>query len=317
MDYFVFLAASNFMWYFVPPSDFFAYLQNPLEHKYLLIFLCGIATFLIADIVLIKENFCIYICPYSRVQSVLCDNDTVMTVYDYKRGGVVFNEEGVKLWKKPPEKDAECTGCEACVRVCPTHIDIRKGMQLECINCLECSDACTKVMGNLGKETLIPWTSPEAIDTRKAVQYIRPKTIVYLVALGITLVGLLYMGSTKENMLLNINRYELYKIGENNRVENSYIFLFQNIDKESHEFYFEIEDNPGIFIKRPSHPFVVDSGEKLKQVVVLYTDKNFAQYNQKETHIPLKIRAYALDSDKSIEVLRETVFIYPPTKELK
>ena len=149
-----FIVASNLMWYFVPPHDFFSYLQDPLEHKYLMIFLLGFTIFLIFDVVFLKENFCIYMCPYSRVQSVLYDNDTIMTTYDYKRGGEIFNVQGVKLWKKPETLNAECTGCEACVKVCPTHIDIRKGMQLECINCLECADECTKVMGNLGKATL-------------------------------------------------------------------------------------------------------------------------------------------------------------------
>lgn len=311
-----FVAASNFMWYFVPPLDFFAYIQDPLEHKYLLIFLFGIAIFLIADIVFIKENFCIYMCPYSRVQSVLYDNDTIMTVYDYKRGGVVFNPEGIKLWKKPPESSAECIGCEACVRICPTHIDIRKGMQLECINCLECSDACTKVMGKLGKETLISWTSPRAIDMRNKVNYIRFKTIAYVVALGITIIGLLFMSSTKEDMLLNINRNELYTIRDHHRVENSYIFLFQNTKQEPYEFYFEIENNPAIKIRRPSKAFSIKAGEKFKQIVVLYTDENLAQDTQKDTHIPIKIKAYALDSKEPIEIFRESVFIYPPSKGL-
>ena len=67
-----------------------------------------------------------------------------------------------------------------------------------------------------------------------------------------------------------------------------------------------------IKIKRPSKPFYIKSGEKLKQVVVLYTDENLAKDSEKDTHIPLKIRAYALDSEEKIEVIRESVFIYPP-----
>ncbi|MCI7765919.1 cytochrome c oxidase accessory protein CcoG [Helicobacter sp.] len=306
------IIAANFMWYFIPPSDFFAYIQNPLEHKYLYMFWLGITIFLIADIIFIKENFCIYMCPYSRVQSVLYDNDTIMAVYDYKRGGVVFDSKGIKLWKKPETPNAECTGCEACVKICPTHIDIRKGMQLECINCLECSDACTKVMTKLGKPSLISWTSPQAIEKQQKVRYMRFKTIAYLAALVIVLVGLLYMSSTKESMLLNINRSELYTMRDNYRVENSYIFLFQNTNRNGYEFYFEIEGNDMIKIKRPSKPFYIKSGEKLKQVVVLYTDENLAKDSEKDTHIPLKIRAYALDSEEKIEVIRESVFIYPP-----
>lgn len=306
-----FIAASNLMWFFVPPHDFFAYLQEPLDHKYLMIFLLGFTIFLIFDVVFLKENFCIYMCPYSRVQSVLYDNDTIMTTYDYKRGGEVFNAQGVKLWKKPESLNAECTGCEACVKVCPTHIDIRKGMQLECINCLECADECTKVMGNLGKQTLISWTSPQAIEDRLKVRYFRFKTIAYIVALCAVFIGLIIMGSTKESMLLNINRGELYTIRDNGIVENSYVFLFQNTDKLEHEFYFEVVDNPNITIKRPSKTFKIKSGEKYKQIVVLQTANNLAQSDTKDTHIPIQIRAYAVDSE-AIEVFRKSVFIYPP-----
>lgn len=311
------LAASNFMWYFVPPTDFFNYIQNPLEHKYLFIFLLGITAFLIADIIFIKENFCIYMCPYSRVQSVLYDNDTIMTVYDYKRGGEVFDAKGIKLWKKPETPNAECTGCEACVKICPTHIDIRKGMQLECINCLECSDACTRVMGKLGKETLISWTSPQSIEERQKVRYVRFKTIAYTIALLVVFTTLLLMSSTKEDMLLNINRQELYSIRDNTRVENSYIFLFQNTKNKDYQFYFEIEGNPTIKIKRPSKPFTIKSGEKFKQVVVLYTDENLSRDAAKDTHIPLKIKAFATDSKEPIAVFRESVFIYPPSKNVQ
>lgn len=312
------VAASNLMWYFVPPEDFFKYIQNPLEHKFLFIFWLGFTIALIAIVVFIKENFCIYMCPYSRVQSVLYDNDTIMTVYDYKRGGAVFDPKGIKLWKKPEVPNAECTGCEACVKICPTHIDIRKGMQLECINCLECSDACTKVMGKLGKETLISWTSPQSIEDRQKVRYMRFKTIGYIVAMVVVFSALLVMSSKKEDMLLNINRQELYTIRDNARVENSYIFLFQNTQREAYEFYFEVQGNADIKIKRPSKPFLIQPGEKSKQVVVLYTDnKNLAQDAQKDTHIPLNIKAYAIGSEKPIEVFRESVFIYPPSKALQ
>jgi polyferredoxin len=88
-----FVAAADFIWYFVPPEDFFKYLQNPGEHGVMIGLLVGVALFLIADIVFIKENFCVYICPYARVQSVMYDDDTFQTVYDYKRGGYIYKED--------------------------------------------------------------------------------------------------------------------------------------------------------------------------------------------------------------------------------
>ncbi|MFY4786023.1 cytochrome c oxidase accessory protein CcoG, partial [Aliarcobacter butzleri] len=69
------LAASIFMWYFVPPDDCFAYLQDPSAHLFLTGFVLAIAGFLVYVVVLLKGDFCVYICPYSRVPSVVCDNN--------------------------------------------------------------------------------------------------------------------------------------------------------------------------------------------------------------------------------------------------
>ena len=85
-----FVAAADFLWFFVPPEEFFAYLSDPMEHLTLVGMLVGIALFIILDVVFIKENFCVYICPYSRVQSVLYDVDTVMAIYDPNRGGEIY-----------------------------------------------------------------------------------------------------------------------------------------------------------------------------------------------------------------------------------
>ncbi|MCC2988247.1 cytochrome c oxidase accessory protein CcoG, partial [Campylobacter jejuni] len=162
------------------------------------------------DITYLQEKFCVYVCPYARIQSVMFDHDTMQVIYDEKRGGLIYDGH-TKLHKKPPE--GECIGCEACVSICPTHIDIRKGMQLECINCLECADACSKVQSKFNRPSLINWTSAKAIETRSKVHYLRFRTIAYFIVLLIALLTLIIMGSKKESMLLNINRSsELYNI---------------------------------------------------------------------------------------------------------
>jgi cytochrome c oxidase accessory protein FixG len=315
------------MWYFVPPEDFFKYIQNPSDHMSLVGFVIGLALFLIADIVFIKEDFCVYICPYSRVQSVLYDDDTLMAIYNPNRGGTIYEGHGPnrhKLYNKKKElleaqPDAECTMCESCVAVCPTHIDIRKGMQLECINCLECVDACTHVMGALGKPSLVKWSSVRETEKQEGkTRIFRPKVIAYFTVLILVLVALFTMGSKKEHMLLNINKTtRLYKVLPHGVVENDYLFLFANTDSKRHKYYFEVVSNDKLEIVRPKEPFGIAPGKKRKKVVVLRTHDKLADSTRKDVPIPVTIRAYAVDDKDKIVVERNTVFVYPRADQLK
>ncbi len=274
------IASADLLWYFVPPEDFFAYLAHPADHMTLFGTVIITALFLIYDIVFLKEDFCIYVCPYSRVQSVLYDDHTVMALYNPHRGGDIYDEHHNKNFTAQKdlqafEPAAECTTCESCVTVCPTHIDIRKGLQLECINCLECVDACTTVMGKLGKESLVTWSSDyEIIDQKGKTQYFRPKVLAYIgLLVGISIIlGL--MGSKKEHMLLNINKENrLYAVertaGGKVQVDNAYEFLLQNTENEKLEFFFEVIPPKGmegkIIIVKPSKEFSAVPGIKKKK----------------------------------------------------
>lgn len=312
------VAASNLIWYFIPPEDFFEYIKNPSEHPLVIGIVLGFTTFLIFDIVYLGEKFCVYICPYARVQSTMFDTDTVQVIYDDKRGGKIYDDSKNLIANKP--ENGECVGCQACVRICPTHIDIRKGMQLECINCLECADACAHVMGKFNKPSLISWTSQNATQTGEKVKLIRFRTIGYMVVISIVFVALFIVGGTKENMLLNINRAtELYRIDvENNNVivNNDYTFLFENTDKKDHSYYFEI-DNKDIQIHRPQEPVKIGAGYKRKIIVSLYTDKTLANDDRKDTIFPIKIKAYAMDDKENIVVNRDSIFVYPKNVEIQ
>ena len=300
------IIAANFMWFFVPPFEFLAYISEPSEHKILLAFWLGIAAWLVYDVVILKENFCVYVCPYARVQSVMFDSDTIQVIYNQNRGGVIY--DGKEKFKKPKEEGALCTGCEACVRICPTHIDIRKGMQLECINCLECSDACAKVMGHFNESSLIEWRSINSQNENKKVKIFRFRTVAYLVILCVVLVAAALMSGKKESMLLNINRTsELYKVLDQGEVENSYVFLVQNTQSKDHKFYFEIDDK-SIEISRPNKPFTLKAGAKQKVIVTLKSKNENTSEKDLLKHI--NIRAYATD-EPTISVQRASTFIYP------
>ena len=317
------LAAADFMWFFIPPADFFTYLQNPSEHMLMIGIVLSIAAFLVWDVVFIQENFCVYVCPYSRVQSVLYDDDTIQAIYSEKRGGKIYDENSkdkIVFKAKDLENESdECTACQSCVTVCPTHIDIRKGSQLECINCLECVDACTTVMGKLGKESLVQWSSTNNIVHGKKTQLLRSKTIMYAAAL-IIIVGMLFvMGGTKEYMLLNINKTtQLYKIKDNNEVVNNFLVLFQNTQKETYTYNLEIigEYKDKIQIKR-FKPFKLSRGKLAKKVVQLSTKELLVDNDRQDTPITVTLRSWATENPEKIFVFRKAVFIYPRSDKLK
>lgn len=326
-----FVAAADLMWYFVPPEDFLAYIQNPGEHPVLIGSILGIVAFLVYDVIFLQENFCVYVCPYSRIQSVLYDDDTVMAIYNPNRGGEIYNDKKEKMFTKQKDllsvnTNAECTTCESCVTVCPTHIDIRQGLQLECINCLECVDACTEVMGKLGKPSLVEWSSEkETLYMKGKTHYFRPKIIGYIAILVIVSIVLVMMGSKKEYMLLNVNKenrlYSIHKEESSVRVDNAYTFLLQNTLNEDHEYYFEVIAPKGmegkIKIGSPEKPFKVKPGIVKKKVVVLYTNDMLVNDDRKDTVIPITIKAYAMDDKEKVMVLRESTFTFPRADMLK
>lgn len=314
------IASSNFMWYFVPPEDFFAYLADPFEHLMMIGIVLCTAAFIIYDIIILKEDFCIYVCPYSRVQSVLYDDNTYQAIYSVKRGGAIYDDKKEKtIFKIKDFKDpnAECTACEACVSVCPTHIDIRKGLQLECINCLECVDACTTVMGKLGKPSLVQWSNTNDIVENRPTKLIRKNTVMYFVSLAITFALLFVMSGEKEYMLLNVNKdTELYKIKENNLVSNNYLLLFQNTESKPLTYELEIVDNPDIKITR-FEPFTLSPGKMAKKVVILETDKLLVDNNLKDTPILVTFKAYAKEEPEKVKVFRKATFFFPRSDKLQ
>jgi cytochrome c oxidase accessory protein FixG len=321
-----YLAAANFLWFFIPPEDFFSYLADYQNHWGLIGTMTAIALFLVYDIVFLQEKFCVYVCPYSRIQSVLYDEHTVMSLYNTNRGGNIYDEKHEKQYTKQKDlqadvANAECTTCEACVTICPTHIDIRKGFQLECINCLECVDACTTVMGKLGKPSLVTWSSEyEVIDQKGKTKFFRGKILGYIGILVALMVILAIMGSEKENMLLNINKEgRLYstKVLSDGKVavDNAYVFLLQNTQNETMDFYFDVIPPEGmegkITIEKPSEKFEAVPGVKKKKVVILRTTEMLVDDVRKDTIIPIKIKAYAIGHEENIVVYRDAVFIFP------
>jgi len=153
-----------------------------------------------------REQACIIVCPYGRLQGVLLDNNSINVAYDYVRGE---GDAGRGKFRKKDDRAAsglgDCVDCNLCVAVCPTGIDIRNGTQLECINCTACIDACNDTMEKVGFEKgLIRYTSENDIEKGEKFKFgIRHKFYVgVLTALVALLVGLLIFRGEVETVVL-------------------------------------------------------------------------------------------------------------------
>ena len=301
--------SSNFMLYFIPPEDFFVYIQNPADHSFMIIFILTVALFLVYDIVFMKENFCVYICPYSRIQSVLYDDNTKQVSYDFNRGGKVYENNVKSIFKvKQWSNNEECTTCEACVKVCPTHIDIRKGLQVECINCLECSDACSTVMGKLNKESLINWGSTNTVINKKNVSIFTKKNLTYFVSLFLCIFLAFYFSLEKEDFLVNANKTtELYSKKENGIISNNYILTIHNTQDKDYTFDIRLLENKDFKIKR-FDSFELKAGEKTKKIFILETTEDFEKLEKKPSKISIEI--FTKENEK-VKVTRQIAFFYP------
>ena len=216
-------------------------------------------------------------------------------------------------------EDDECIACQQCVTVCPTHIDIRKGTQLECINCLECVDACTKVQGKLGRESLVHWSSTSEIYQGNKTKLFRKKTYMYIGAIVAIFAMLFIMGGKKEYMLLNVNKgTQLYKIKDNNRVINNYTLLFQNTESKKHTYKLEVigEYAGKIEIKR-FKSLTLSAGKKAKKVMRLSTTEKLVDDATKDTPLTVMVKAYATDEPERIVIYRKMIFFYPRSDKLK
>ncbi len=138
-----------------------------------------------------REQVCIIVCPYGRLQGVMLDRQSVVIAYDYKRGET--RAKAKKQENRAAAGKGDCIDCNACVDVCPTGIDIRNGTQLECINCTACIDACDSVMEKVElPKGLIRFASEESIAETKPHKYsTRAKAYTGLLAILLVLMGFL------------------------------------------------------------------------------------------------------------------------------
>ena len=222
------LIAHTTMAYLIGIDETFAIVtQPPTEHLAGFIGIVVFTAIFYGVFAHFREQACIAVCPYGRLQGVLLSKDSIVVAYDWIRG-----EPRGKLRKHAPaiQNSGDCIDCKLCYHVCPTGIDIRNGTQLECVNCTACIDACDEVMIKIGKpKGLIRFASYNTIE--KGVQRLLSTRVVAYSVVLFALFGIvsaaLFTRSEIETTVLKVPG-TTFQRAEDGRISNLYNIEFVN-----------------------------------------------------------------------------------------
>ncbi len=210
----------------------------------------------------LREQVCLYMCPYARFQSAMFDKDTLIISYDNKRGesrgkrkqGSDYQSKGL----------GDCIDCNLCVQVCPTGIDIRDGLQPECIACAACIDVCDDVMKKMDyPQKLIRYTT-EHEEEGKPTKFLRPRLMLYVIMFSGLIFSFLYFLTSRTPLEISVirDRNNLFTENFNGNIENTYLLKILNMSQQNHQYRLSIKGPTGSIVKGNTE-FSVKAGEVL------------------------------------------------------
>ena len=284
-------------------DSLFEMMSEPIsENKAAFIGMAGLSGFLMFIYSWFREQVCLIICPYGRLQGVMLDSNSIVVSYDYIRGEPRGNYR--KGESRGDADKGDCIDCRACVDVCPTAIDIRNGTQLECVNCTACIDACNKTMSRVGlPKGLIRFDSEKGISTGKKLR-LNARLIAYisvLVVLFTFLVILLFSRSDVEATILRTPGL-LFQQQDNGQISN--LYNVKVVNKRRKQFPIEI--------KLLSHEgkIVMAAGDMIVNPAALTEGVFFVYLNKSDVDGKIPIRLGVFANDELIEEINLT-FVGP------
>jgi len=241
----------TFISYFTHTPEFFVNFFHGAAHPtaYFAVVTLTLTTYSAGAIA--REQICTYICPYSRFQSVMYEQDTLAPSYDIQRGegtaGRSVPKSGIRTQEeRRSQGHGDCIDCGFCVQVCPTGIDIRKGLQYQCISCGLCVDACNNIMDSLGwKRGLIRYDSERNIKSttpaKPQLKWKNLKVVGYAAVLLIMSAALIYNIGTRSSVEARVLqvRQPLYIHLSDEKIRNRYEIHIVN--KAEHDESYELK----------------------------------------------------------------------------
>ena len=256
-----------------------------------------------------REQVCKYMCPYARFQSAMFDKDTMIVTYDPARG----EPRGARSRKADTKALGlgDCVDCTMCVQVCPTGIDIRNGLQYECIGCAACIDACDQVMAKMGyPKGLVRYATENAITNRWDTSHmlrriVRPRTMIYTAILGliVAVAGISLYNRVPLKADLVPDRAAIGREVEG-ELENVYRLQVMNTREHAHRYRISVSGLPGLRIDGEDE---VDMAPASTRQVPIRLRVPLSQAPEKGSH-KIEVHLEAVD-DPSLRVNEKTVFL--------
>jgi cytochrome c oxidase accessory protein FixG len=250
------LLANVFLSYFVGAKTLLHWMsQPPFEHWTPFLVVAATTGLVFFDFAVFREQMCTVACPYARIQSVLLDRSSLIVGYDRPRG-----EPRGK--GKPQPGRGDCIDCGACVVTCPTGIDIRDGLQLECIACAQCADACDTIMLKIGKPAgLIRYGSQSMLETHEPSRVFRPRVVVYALLFGVMLTALVAFGANRSPAEVTVLRgIGAPFVVDAGRVTGELRIKVHHRGSERARYYLELLDPGPVALIAPENPLEIAAG---------------------------------------------------------
>lgn len=302
------VTAGSFVLYF---TDAPTLVQSFIDLKVsstVLAFIIGLtsSTYILAGFA--REQVCTYMCPYARFQSAMFDKDTLIISYNQQRGEPRGKHKKGGDWSGL----GDCVDCTACVQVCPTGIDIRDGLQMECIACGLCIDACNDVMDKVGlPRGLIAYST----EVKEQFKIIRPRTIYYALVMMLVSGLMLYALVSRSPLELTVlhDRNPLFVKLSSGNIRNGYDIKILNKTHQVRHYTLEINGIADASI-RLNAAGDIQSNEIYVEADSVGQYKVFVE-SKIEPQDPLDISFYLKDNETGKQVKHDTMFITKRSSE--
>ena len=279
------LVAANLIWYFVSPYEFFRRLFAGELGSILWGFWIVLTAILFLNFAFLRHKFCATVCPYSKVQSVLYDNRTMVIAFDDRR-------------------KEECMNCAACVKTCPVNIDIRQGLKAACINCAECIDKCAMMMRRKQKKSLIDYSFGMPGETGRLLR----QNVLLIGSLVLaSLIFLVYLSISRVVLDFTVlpNSAYMPRTAADGSVVNSYVLSVENRSDRDMNLTIEVRDKEGAVRITPDKASI-EKGQNKK--IPIYVSIKKTEGDAKSQQIDLLLES---KEDRGLKAKKRAYFLMP------